>query len=105
MTEVYRRKPVPPDWPRPTSIVTREIDVSSGLLATQYCPRNLVSTEAYISGTEPTRDCDKHGPYATPGRAYPVDTFSTVRLTPSQPPTSHDRPIDATPPPVKTGSD
>src|SRR5205823_2335013 len=52
MTEVYRRKPAPPDWPRPSSIVTREIDISSGLLATQYCPRDLVTTEFYISGTE-----------------------------------------------------
>ena len=103
MTEVYRRKPVPPDWPRPTSIVTREIDVSSGLLATQYCPRNLVTTEFYISGTEPTRDCDKHGPFANPGGAYPVDTFSTVPFTPAQPPTSGGQPINATPPPVQPG--
>jgi penicillin-binding protein 1A len=76
MTEVYRRKPPPPDWPRPLSIVTRDIDVSSGLLQTSYCPRNLVTTEFYISGTEPTRDCDKHGPYANPGLT-PIDTFST----------------------------
>src|SRR6185312_15441756 len=81
MTEVYRRKPVPPDWPKPTSIVTREIDYSSGLLATQYCPRTLVGTEFYISGTEPTRDCDKHGPFSTPGGLYPADTFSTIPLT------------------------
>src|SRR5437773_11346835 len=64
MTEVYRRKPPPPDWPRPLSIVTREIDISSGLLATPYCPRNLVTTEFHISATEPTRHCDKHGPYS-----------------------------------------
>ena len=103
MTEVYRRKPVPPDWPRPTSIVTREIDISSGLLATQYCPRNLVTTEFYISGTEPTRDCDKHGPYANPGGAYPVDTFSTIPLTTSRPPTGSNQPITVTPPPVQPG--
>src|SRR2546428_14119446 len=42
MSEVYRRKPPPPDWPRPTSIVTREIDISSGLLAPQYWPRHLL---------------------------------------------------------------
>jgi hypothetical protein len=81
MTEVYRRKPPPPDWPRPISIVTRDIDISSGLLQTPYCPRNLVTTEFYISGTEPTRDCDKHGPYANPGLT-PVDTFSTIPTSP-----------------------
>src|SRR5215210_4371856 len=67
MTEIYRRKPAPPDWPKPMSIVTREIDVTSGLLQTPYCPRGLVSSEFYISGTEPTRDCDKHLGYGTPG--------------------------------------
>ena len=100
MTDVYRRKPAPPDWPRPTSIVTREIDISSGLLATQYCPRNLVTTEFYISGTEPTRDCDKHGPYANPGGAYPVpDTFSTLPASPR----GGGQPINVTPPPIQPG--
>ncbi|HKC79577.1 MAG TPA: PBP1A family penicillin-binding protein, partial [Gemmatimonadaceae bacterium] len=77
MTEVYRRKPPPPDWPKPISIVTREIDISSGLLQTPYCPRNLVTSEFYISGTEPTRDCDKHLAYGTPGYV-PIDTLSTI---------------------------
>jgi len=101
MTEVYRRMPAPPDWPKPLSIVTREIDFSSGLLATQYCPRNLVTSEFYISGTEPTRDCDKHGPYANPG-ATPVDTLSTIPIT--QPPPGGVRaPITVTPPPIQPG--
>jgi penicillin-binding protein 1A len=60
MTEVYRRRPPPPDWPRPQAIINREIDFSTGLLQTPYCPRNLVGTEVYIPGTEPTRECDKH---------------------------------------------
>jgi penicillin-binding protein 1A len=79
MTEVYRRKPQPPDWPKPLGIVTREIDISSGLLQTPYCPRNLVTSEFYISGTEPTRDCDKHGPYANP---YPQIDTGPIPLTP-----------------------
>ncbi len=103
MTEVYRRKPAPPDWPRPTSIVTREIDVSSGLLQTPYCPRNLVSSEFYISGTEPTRDCDKHGPYMNPGGAYPVDTFSTTPYTPPPSPSTGRAPINVTPPTIQPG--
>ncbi|HEX6575149.1 MAG TPA: PBP1A family penicillin-binding protein [Gemmatimonadaceae bacterium] len=60
MTEVYRRRPAPPDWPRPMSIVTREIDYTTGLLQTPYCPRDVVGSEVYIPGTEPTRECDKH---------------------------------------------
>ena len=97
MTEVYRRKPAPPDWPKPISIVTREIDISSGLLQTPYCPRNLVTSEFYISGTEPTRDCDKHLAYGTPGYA-PIDTLSTIPPSGGLQP-----PIRVTPPTIQPG--
>ena len=30
------------------------------MLQTPYCPRDLVGTEFYIPGTEPTRECNKH---------------------------------------------
>ena len=50
MTEVYRRRPAPPDWPRPSSIITREIDFSTGLLQTPYCPRDVVGSEFYVPG-------------------------------------------------------
>ena len=60
MTEVYRRKPASPDWPRPATIVTREIDLTTGLLQTPYCPRDVVRSEFFIPGTEPTRECDQH---------------------------------------------
>jgi penicillin-binding protein 1A len=72
MTDVYRQRPAPPDWPRPMSIITREIDYSTGLLQTPYCPRNLVGTEVYIPGTEPTRECDKH-------IGYPSDSIIIYR--------------------------
>ena len=97
MTEIYRRKPAPPDWPKPLSIVTREIDISSGLLQTPYCPRNLVASEFYISGTEPTRDCDKHLAYGTPGYA-PIDTFTTVPPSGGVQP-----PVRVTPPTIQPG--
>jgi penicillin-binding protein 1A len=74
MTEVYRRRPAPPDWPRPASIISREIDFSTGLLQTPYCPRDLVGSEVFIPGTEPTHECDKHP-------AFQYDTLGT-RLPP-----------------------
>jgi penicillin-binding protein 1A len=98
MTDVYRRRPPPPDWPKPVSIVTREIDISSGLLQTPYCPRSLVTSEFYISGTEPTRDCDKHLAYGTPGYA-PIDTFSTI----PPPAGGVQAPIRVTPPKIQPG--
>jgi penicillin-binding protein 1A len=72
MTDVYRQRPAPPDWPRPMSIITREIDYSTGLLQTPNCPRNLVGTVVYIPGTEPTRVCDKH-------IGYPSDSIIIYR--------------------------
>jgi hypothetical protein len=59
-----------------------------------------VTTEFYISGTEPTRDCDKHGQYANPGFT-PIDTFSTIPITPSSP--RSQTPITVTPPQVQPG--
>ena len=32
MTEVYRRKPAPPDWPRPDGLIAREVDRTTGML-------------------------------------------------------------------------
>src|SRR5688572_19436926 len=100
MSEVYRRKPQSPDWPKPISVVTREIDRTSGLLQTPYCPRELVTSEFYISGTEPTRDCDKHLAYANPGLT-PLDTFGLPPVTP--PPSNLEPPTRVTPPPIQPG--
>jgi penicillin-binding protein 1A len=93
MSEVYRRKPAPPDWPRPPAIITRDIDVTTGMLQTPYCPRDLIRSEFYIPGTEPMVECDKHtgfgsgspGYLDTLGRA--ADTFSrTPGAAPLLPP-------------------
>ena len=54
MREVYRRKPAPPDWPRPEGIVIREIDPVSGMLAASGCGRMV---EYFIAGTDPTQPC------------------------------------------------
>jgi penicillin-binding protein 1A len=63
MTEVYRRKPSPPDWPKPEIILAREIDRTNGLLKNPFCPPDVVYTEYYIPGTEPVRECDLHTPF------------------------------------------
>ncbi len=66
MTEVYQRKPPPPDWPRPEAIISREVDRTTGLLRNPFCPADVVYTEHYIQGTEPIRECDIHSPFAVP---------------------------------------
>src|SRR6185436_19472320 len=53
MTEVYRRKPAPVDWPRPAGIVTRTVDLLSNSQWVPGCP-GIQATEFFIAGTEPT---------------------------------------------------
>jgi len=83
MTEVYRRKPTPPDWPRPDGLIERDIDKTTGLLANAYCPPSIVYQEWYLPGTEPTRECDVHSALNT----SVGDTLRRVPLaTPAPPP-------------------
>ena len=53
MNEVYKRKPAPRDWPMPPNIITQQIDVTTNMLATAYCPANVVGREFFIPGTDP----------------------------------------------------
>ena len=121
MKDVYRRKPEPPDWPRPNGIVQASVDRTTGLLAGPYCPTAAVITEFYIAGTEPPRPCDLHSPYAVrydslgsagypsgqvpqipppsdpmPMTPLPRDTFATPRPEASRRPL----PLDAGGPPL-----
>ena len=72
MTEVYRRKPAPPDWPRPAGIVTATVDLLTNSQWVPGCP-GVEATEFFIAGTEPTMPCN-----LMPG-LLPTDTsgFST----------------------------
>jgi hypothetical protein len=79
MREVYRRRPAPSDWPQPAGIVERMIDRSTAMLATAYCPPELVTQEYFVIGTDPPSECPAHGPYAiTPG----VAGYDTMSLAP-----------------------
>ena len=57
MIEAYQRKPAPPDWPRPSSLVSRQVDALTGLLANPGCPGTDAYTEWFIAGTEPIAEC------------------------------------------------
>jgi penicillin-binding protein 1A len=56
MTEVYKRKPAPPDWPRPAGIVTKTVDLVTNTEWTPGCP-GVPATEVFIAGTEPVMPC------------------------------------------------
>ena len=85
MTEVYRRKPSPPDWPQPEGITTRDIDKTDGQLANPYCPADVVITEYFIAGTEPIQECTVHSPFSQPfDTTAPPGSTSTRPLPPGK---------------------
>ena len=61
MREVYERKPSPPDWPRPASILAIPIDPATGLRAGYGCLSDSIRTEFFIAGTEPKQECPRGG--------------------------------------------
>jgi penicillin-binding protein 1A len=72
MKEVYRRKPAPPDWPRPDGIVIRDIDPATGLLAGPGCSGTV--QEFFIAGTDPTQTC------APAAYSPPLDSIGGTRI-------------------------
>jgi membrane carboxypeptidase/penicillin-binding protein len=65
--EKFMRKAVatraPADFTRPDSVVSVSIDPETGYLATPECPKKR--DEFFISGTEPTEYCPRHGRNST----------------------------------------
>jgi penicillin-binding protein 1A len=59
MREIYERKPTPPDWPRPPSILPLSIDPATGLRAGPGCISDSVRVEYFLQGTEPTTECPR----------------------------------------------
>jgi penicillin-binding protein 1A len=84
MSEIYQRRPAPPDWPRPEGLVTREIDRTDGMLRSPFCPDSLVISEFYIEGTEPVQECNIHGPFG-PDSTRAIATPAPFGGQPSDP--------------------
>ena len=92
MTEVYQRRPAPRDWPRPETIIAREIDRSNGLIRNLFCPLDSVATEFFIPGTEPVNECDVHTPFTAhgdslshPGAGHPGSRTGVMLPQPTHP--------------------
>ena len=89
MNENYRRKPAPRDWPMPPDIVTRQIDVTTNMLATPYCPSTVVGERVLHSrhGSDAAVRRPQRAPRcirtrrgsAVSFRSIPRGAFATVR--------------------------
>ncbi|HEX5439103.1 MAG TPA: PBP1A family penicillin-binding protein [Gemmatimonadaceae bacterium] len=101
MKEIYENRPTPKDWPMPPTILTRQIDKTTGLLRNAFCPDSVVVTAYFIPGTEPIRDCDVHTAFNT--LPFP-DSTNRGAFPPVRPGTAGARPTppgarrDSTPP-------
>lgn len=75
---------IPPPWPWPDGIVTRQIDRETGKLAGQWCSPENSYTEFFIPGTEPTEACGPRGGLfgGAPFRRFPFDTIRDTLSTP-----------------------
>ena len=74
MREVYERRPSSGPWVQPSGVVQREIDVTSGKLATPYCPQNVRRWEVFSPNSAPTEYCPLHpGPGGPAPAANPQD--------------------------------
>ena len=56
MLDAYRRKPAPPDWPRPSALISMEVNEPTGQRR-GMCTADHAMTEWFIRGTEPTDIC------------------------------------------------
>jgi penicillin-binding protein 1A len=83
MTEVYRRKPAPPDWPAPGGIVTREVIAGTNVLYAEGCTATTVAKELYVAGTEPFETCVPGQLYGADAVAAPADSAARSRATSS----------------------
>jgi membrane carboxypeptidase/penicillin-binding protein len=72
MQEVYERRPPSGDWGKPTGMVQREIDVTSGKLATPYCPASVRRWEVFSPNNVPTEFCPLHPAPGAPAPAAPA---------------------------------
>ncbi|MFA6166867.1 MAG: PBP1A family penicillin-binding protein [Gemmatimonadaceae bacterium] len=88
MIEAYQRKPSPPDWPRPSSLVSKQVDELTGLLANPGCPAEDAYYEWFIPGTEPLAEC---APRAAGARPAPVRDTRPSRKTPAPLPSAPTR--------------
>jgi penicillin-binding protein 1B len=75
-------------FPPPEGVTTVAIDPETLQLATPLCP--VVRQEVFVSGTEPTEYCSRHGGRAAAELAQPAGGVNVVTGIPANPPAAAD---------------
>ena len=101
MNEAYRRKPPPPDWPRPAGIVAKSIDLLTNTEWTPGCP-GIEATEFFIVGTEPVIPCSLMPGIGTDTTGYGYPPAGSLPATPIGPPPTQTFPRDSVGAPAPT---
>jgi penicillin-binding protein 1A len=85
MTEVYRRKPRPGDWPAPGGVVSVALVAGTNLRWAPECATAAQSTELFIAGLEPTEGCDPNTNYGAPADSLgaPADSLDPATSDPA----------------------
>ena len=86
MREVYERRPSPGPWVAPTGVVQREIDITSGKLATPYCPQSVRRWEVFSPNNVPTEYCPLHPGPNGPAPAPAPNPHDPGNKPPKRPP-------------------
>jgi penicillin-binding protein 1A len=72
MKEIYERRPVPRDWPRSDGLVIADVDRQTGQKYTYFCPKDSLSVESFLPGTEPREFCRIHNLWGSGGTSNPL---------------------------------
>ncbi len=75
------------DFAAPAGVTMVEFDKITGGRATEFCPRNVVATGAFKSGTEPSQPCQPHTTVAPPPITPMYDQFGNLIVTDTVVPT------------------
>ncbi len=72
MKDIYERRPAPTPWVRPDGLTFVEVDRQSGERFSPFCPRDSISVESFLPGTEPREYCRIHDPWGGGVQASPL---------------------------------
>jgi len=85
MKDIYERRPAPAPWLRPDGLTFVEIDRQSGERFSPFCPRDSISVESFLPGTEPREYYRIHDPWGGGVQGSPLQPQPPREPAPGNP--------------------